>query len=166
MKVAVLGLWHLGTVTAACTASAGVLTIGIDDNAAVVAELSCGEPPLFEPGLAELVRAGLDAKTLSFTTDQTAISDADVIWVCYDTPVDDEDRADVKFVTGRVEAVFDRLKDGAVVLVSAQLPVGSIKALEKAFDARNTGRRASFASSPENLRLGQAIQVFQNPGRI
>ena len=70
MKVAVLGLWHLGTVTAACTAAAGVLTVGIDDDAQRVAGLARGEPPLFEPGLAELVRAGLDAETLSFTTDK------------------------------------------------------------------------------------------------
>jgi len=166
MKVVVLGLWHLGTVTAACTAAAGVLTVGIDDDARLVAGLADGEPPLFEPGLAELVRAGLDARMLSFTTDQATISEADVVWVCHDTPVDDEDRADVKFVTSRVEGIFDHLKDGAVVLVSAQLPVGSIHALEEAFGARKTGRRVFFASSPENLRLGQAIQVFQNPGRI
>jgi UDPglucose 6-dehydrogenase len=166
MKFAVLGLWHLGTVTAACTAAAGVVTIGIDEDVQRVARLADGEPPLFEPGLAELVRAGLDAKTLSFTTDNATVSDADVVWVCYDTPVDDEDRADVTFVTSRVEGIFDHLKDGAVVLVSAQLPVGSIGALEKKFSARKTGRRVSFASSPENLRLGQAIQVFQNPGRI
>lgn len=166
MKVAVLGLWHLGTVTAACTAAAGVVTVGIHDDAKVVAELALGNPPLFEPGLAELVRAGLGAKTLSFTTDQSALSDADVVWVCHDTPVDDEDNADVKYVTSRVEGIFGLLKDGAVVLVSAQLPVGSIRALDNTFSARITGRRASFASSPENLRLGQAIQVFQNPGRI
>ncbi len=166
MKVAVLGLWHLGTVTAACTAAADVLTIGIDDDAAVVSSLSAGQPPLFEPALAELVRAGLDAKTLSFTTDKAAVREADVLWVCHDTPVDDEDRADVKFVTSRVEEIFEYLKDGAIVLVSAQLPVGSIRALEEAHGARKTGRTVSFASSPENLRLGQAIQVFQNPGRI
>ena len=32
MKVAVLGLWHLGSVTAACTAASGVATVGIDDD--------------------------------------------------------------------------------------------------------------------------------------
>ncbi len=166
MKVAVLGLWHLGTVTAACTAAAGVLTVGIDDDAKLVAGLANGEPPLFEPGLAELLHAGLDATTLSFTTDHSAIGEADIVWVCHDTPVDDDDRADVGFVTGRVEGIFRYLKDGAVVLVSAQLPVGSIRSLETAFEAGKFGRRVSFASSPENLRLGQAIQVFQNPGRI
>ena len=32
MKLAVLGLWHLGTVTAACTAAAGFPTVAIDDD--------------------------------------------------------------------------------------------------------------------------------------
>lgn len=166
MKVVVLGLWHLGTVTAACTAAAGISTVGVDDDTAVIDGLAKGEPPLFEPGLAELLANGLAAKTLSFTTDKTAIRNADVVWVCHDTPVDDEDRADVTYVTKRVEDIFEHLKDGAVVLASAQLPVGSIGVLEKSYAARKTGRTVSFASSPENLRLGQAIQVFQNPGRI
>lgn len=166
MKVAILGLWHLGTVTAACTAAAGVSTVVVDDDAGRIADLSRGEPPLFEPGLAELVRAGLNGKFLHFTTDTKAVADADVVWVCFDTPVDDEDRADVAFVTKRIEAVFSHLKDGAIVLVSAQLPVGSIRALEQTFVARKTGRSIAFACTPENLRLGQAIRVFQNPGRI
>jgi UDPglucose 6-dehydrogenase len=167
MKVAVLGLWHLGAVTAACTAAAGVSVVGVDDDARLIAGLTQGEPPLFEPGLADLLRKGLDATTLTFTTDKETIREADVVWICHDTPVDDEDRADVEFVTKRVEEIFDFLKDGAVVLVSAQLPVGSIRALERAFAGRKkNGRAVSFASSPENLRLGQAIQVFQNPGRI
>jgi UDPglucose 6-dehydrogenase len=53
-----------------------------------------------------------------------------------------------------------------VVLVSSQLPVGSIRALEQTYAARNSARDVAFASSPENLRLGQAIQIFRNPGRI
>ena len=66
----------------------------------------------------------------------------------------------------QIEMLLPHLKDGAVVLVSAQLPVGSVAALEQAFARQAGGRTVSFACSPENLRLGQAIEVFQNPGRI
>jgi UDPglucose 6-dehydrogenase len=155
MKVAVLGVWHLGSVTAACTAAAGITTVGIDDEA-----------PLYEPGLTELLRSGLDTGKLRFTTDTASVVEADVVWVCFDTPVDDEDRADVAYVTRRIEAIFPHLKNGAVVLISAQVPVGSIAALEKAFAKHRNGRDVAFACSPENLRLGRAIQIFQNPGRI
>ena len=166
MKVAVLGLWHLGTVTAACVADSGIQTIAIDDDAERIAALGGGEPPLFEPGLAELVRSGIEAKRLAFSTDASAVAGCQVVWVCFDTPVDDEDRADTDYVYRRVEQIFDHIDDGCVVLVSSQLPVGSIAKLEKAFSERGSKRRVSFACSPENLRLGQAIQVFTDPGRI
>jgi UDPglucose 6-dehydrogenase len=166
MKVAVLGLWHLGTVTAACVAGAGITAVGIDDDAQTIAKLGNGEPPLYEPGLAELVREGLASGRLSFSTDLARLADADIVWICHDTPVDEDDRADVDAVFSRVETIFPHLKDGADVLVSAQLPVGSIARLEKSFAARAEGRQVDFACSPENLRLGRALEIFRNPGRI
>ncbi len=166
MKVAVFGLWHLGTVTAACVAAAGIPTVGIDDDPAVIAKLGNGEPPLYEPGLAELVGEGLASGLLSFTIDAAKLSAADIVWICHDTPVDDDDRADVEAVVGRAEAAFPHLKDGAVVLVSAQLPVGTVARLEKSFAVQARGRRVDFACSPENLRLGRALEIFRNPGRI
>jgi UDPglucose 6-dehydrogenase len=166
MRVAVLGLWHLGTVTAACVAGAGVAAVGIDHDPEVVAKLEKGEPPLYEPGLAELVGEGIASGRLSFATDAAKLTDADIVWVCHDTPVDEDDRADVEAVVGRVEAAFPHLKDGAVVLVSAQLPVGTVARLEKSFAAQAGGRQVDFACSPENLRLGRALEIFRNPVRI
>jgi UDPglucose 6-dehydrogenase len=166
MKLAVFGLWHLGAVTAACAASTAVTTVGIDLDRERIAKLAAGEPPLYEPGLAELVRAGVDAGVLTFSSDIAATSDADIVWVCHDTPVDDEDCADPGTVLREIEMLFRHLKNGAVMLVSAQLPVGSVAALEQAFAREAKGRTVSFACSPENLRLGKAIEVFQNPRRI
>ena len=59
MKACVLGLWHLGTVTSACLASGGHDVTGLDFDADVVVSLAAGKPPLFEPGLKDLVNAGL-----------------------------------------------------------------------------------------------------------
>ncbi len=59
MNVCVLGLWHLGTVTAACLASGGHHVTGLDFDETVIANLKNGQPPLFEPGLEELVKKGL-----------------------------------------------------------------------------------------------------------
>jgi UDPglucose 6-dehydrogenase len=166
MKVGVLGLWHLGSVTAACLAAAGITTVAVDADPQVVAGLNRGEPPLFEPQLAELVREGMEKGTLVFTSELAALAAVDIVWVCYDTPVDEGDRADVARVVGQIEAIFPHLRDRAVVLVSAQLPVGTVAALERAFE-RGAGRRTvDFACSPENLRLGRAIRAFRDPGRI
>jgi UDPglucose 6-dehydrogenase len=166
MKLAVFGLWHLGTVTAACTAAAGIPTVAIDLDHERTARLTKGEPPLYEPGLDELLGSGVASGALSFSSDLTDTATADVVWICHDTPVDEDDRADVDAVLRQIEMLFPYLKDEAVVLVSAQLPVGSVATLERAFARQAGGRAVSFACSPENLRLGRAIEAFRNPGRI
>lgn len=167
MRVCVQGLWHLGTVTAACLASGGHSVVGLDFDAQVVRRLQEGQPPLFEPGLAELVRQGLDAGRLRFSSDPAeALRDAEVVWVAYDTPVDDDDRADVAWVAAQVGRIFPHLAAGALVLISSQLPVGSTRQLEQSYAAACPDRPAAFAYSPENLRLGKAIEVFTQPDRV
>lgn len=168
MKVCVFGLWHLGTVTAACVASGGHEVVGLDFDAEVISKLQQGIPPLFEPDLEALVQAGLASGKLRFTTDPAgALAGADVLWVAYDTPVDDEDNAQVDFVTGRVESVFPHLAANTLVLISSQLPVGTTRQLEARYrEQQYPDTHVSFGYSPENLRLGGAIRVFTAPDRV
>lgn len=167
MNICVFGLWHLGTVTAACLAASGRHVIGLDFDAQVIDALNLGRAPLYEPGLEELLRAGLSAGHLRFTTDaRDALAEADVVWVTYDTPVDDEDRADTAFVIERVQGLFPDIAAGALVLLSSQLPVGSVADLERRYADRHPDKPVSFACTPENLRLGQAIAAFTTPERV
>lgn len=165
--VCVLGLWHLGSVTAACLAARGARVIGLDRDEAAVRGLAAGRAPVFEPGLDDLLRTGLASGALRFTTDVAeAVREADVLWVAIDTPVDDEDRGDAELVVSRVVETFAHLKRGAVVLISSQLPVGTTARLESLFRTEHADRAAAFACSPENLRLGAAIEAFLRPDRI
>jgi UDPglucose 6-dehydrogenase len=166
LTVAVAGLWHLGTVTAACLASRGIDTIGYDRDVDTVRKLQTGEPPLFEPGLADLVRAGFDAGKLRFTSSPDDLRQADILWVAWDTPVDDQDRADVDFVIRELTALFPVLRPDALVLISSQLPVGTARDLERRYAASKPEGRVTFACSPENLRLGKAIEAFTKPERV
>jgi len=162
MKIAVLGLWHLGCVTAACCAKHFEVT-GLDFDAANLARLQEGRAPLAEPGLDDLLRAGLAAGRLRFTGDiATACGGAEILWVAYDTPVDDNDQADAESVLREVRRCVPALPKGALVLLSSQLPVGTCRQLEAGFGAQ--GYR--FACSPENLRLGQALRAFTEADRI
>jgi UDPglucose 6-dehydrogenase len=165
MNVCVYGLWHLGSVTAACVAE-HFPTVGLDPDEAVVAGLRDGRPPILEPGLPELVRAGLSSGRLQFSSDVARVATADIVWITFDTPVNEDDEADVESVVRRAEALFPHLASGAVVLVSSQLPVGTTARLEAAFAAVAAGRRVDFACSPENLRLGKALDVFRKADRI
>jgi UDPglucose 6-dehydrogenase len=167
MKVAVLGLWHLGSVTAACVAAAGHQVAGWDPDPNILERLRQGAPPVGEPGLADLVSAQMAAGRLTFPGALAdAVSTADVVWITFDTPVDADDRADVDFVIQQIVSSFPHLADGALVLVSSQLPVGSVRRLEAEWERARAGRHVSFAASPENLRLGKAIEVFTRPDRV
>ena len=66
MEVCVQGLWHLGSVTAACLASVGHDVIGLDTDPTTIDGLAQGKAPLFEPELDALIQAGIAAKNLRF----------------------------------------------------------------------------------------------------
>ena len=167
MRICVQGLWHLGSVTAACLASVGHEVVGLDSDQAVISSLNEGKAPLFEPELNPLIAEGIQSGRLQFTSDMaTACKDAEVLWVTFDTPVDDDDLADINFVLNQIKSAVMLLSEGALVLVSSQLPVGSITILESFTQKFVPNKRISFASSPENLRLGKALNVFLHPDRI
>ena len=163
MRITVYGLWHLGSVTAACLAEGGHAVVGLDPDATAVADLSANKPPVDEPGLAALTAEQQKAGRLRFTADAAdAIPDADVVWVCFDTPVDGNDTADVQWVRDRLEDIAPHLAPGTLVLISSQVPVGFGAKLAADWAKRG----ASIACSPENLRLGQALDCFRKPDRI
>src|SRR4051812_7074709 len=60
MNVSVLGLWHLGSVTAAATAAAGHRVRAWDPETSTVIALEGGTPPIQEPGLAELLKQQIE----------------------------------------------------------------------------------------------------------
>lgn len=167
MKVCVAGLWHLGCVTAACLAKIGHTVTGWDPNEATVAALKEGKPPLFEPCLEDLVREGLSNRTLSFTErSDEAMAGAEVVWVAFDTPVDENDAADVDFVCEQVCCLMACAPHGCLFLISSQCPVGTVAELEKIAGSQHPEKNYHFACSPENLRLGKALSVFMKPDRI
>lgn len=166
MKVAVAGLWHLGTVTAACLASAGHEVTGFDDDPALISGLQAARLPVAEPGLEELTAAAMKAGRLRFISDATAVRECNAVWITYDTPVDEHDRADVEFVLKRAAALIPHMAEEAIMVVSSQMPVGSIARLEQEARDMRPGANLRFACIPENLRLGKAIEVFTKPDRF
>ncbi|MEP6535438.1 MAG: nucleotide sugar dehydrogenase [Bryobacteraceae bacterium] len=165
MNICIFGLWHLGSVTAACVAE-HFPTVGLSSCDATVEKLQAGEPPIFEPGLAELVKAGIASQRLRFTTDLAAVAEAGIVWVTFDTPVNENDEADVDYVERQVASLFPLLRDGCIVLISSQIAAGSTRRMETAFRKERPGAKVSFAYSPENLRLGKALDAFRHPARI
>ena len=167
MKVCVHGLWHLGSVTSACLASVGHTVVGLDPEDANIDSHMRGEAPLFEPGLDDLLTQGITRGNLTFTSDPAkALIDVEVLWVAFDTPIDEEDQADIGYVQYQVQSVLPYLQHGALVLISSQMPVGSIRKLEIFAAEHLPSMKLNFACSPENLRLGKALEIFKKPDRI
>jgi UDPglucose 6-dehydrogenase len=162
--IGVIGLWHLGSVTAACLAGAGSRVVAFDPDPAVVAELREGRPPVSEPGLAALLTGCADR--LDFTCAPHALAGTRCAWVTFDTPVDDEDNADVEWVLERSVRALAELPANALVVVSSQLPAGSVAALRARCAARRGTEDLRFACVPENLRLGRALDSFRASDRI
>ncbi len=139
----------------------------IDEDAKLIAALQDGIGlPVAEPGLPELLRAGATAGNLRFTTDLAAAAGCDAVWITRDTPVSDNDVADVDSVFHLAASMLDHMRDGTVMVVSSQMPVGSMARLERWNAEHAGGKKIDFVYSPENLRLGKAIDVFRNPDRV
>ena len=148
-------------------ASVGHQIVGLDFCNDVVKELTAGTAPVFEPGLDALLTEGLRSRRLRFFTNPIhSFEGIDVLWVTYDTPVDEDDQADVDYVLTQIRTVLPLLPPETTILISSQLPVGSIQQLDDF--ARQSLKRndLAFACSPENLRLGNALKVFLDPDRI
>lgn len=166
-KIAVYGLWHLGCVTAASLAGEHFQVRGLDGDAEIINNLKIGKPPILEPGLTELIAQGESAGYLSFTTDyEEALAEADVVWVAFDTPVDEDDRADIEFLHQQLDAAFPYIRSGATIIISSQVPVGFTDGLRKQWQARDPYKELIYCYSPENLRLGTALTSFRAEDRI
>lgn len=163
MKLCVIGLWHLGTVTSACLAELGYSVVGVDPDHRRIEGLNHGQAPLFEPGLDDLLARNLAAGRLCFTTEMaTGAAGASYAIIALDTPVDEQDEADLSGIFEAGQALGRCLEEDTTVIVSSQVPVGTCQRLAEVI--RDGSQRAiGIACVPENLRLGQAIQRFMRP---
>ena len=64
MKVAVLGLGYVGTVTAAGLAASGHDVVGVDVDPFKVGCIAAGRSPVIEPGIDDLVHEAVSAGRL------------------------------------------------------------------------------------------------------
>jgi UDPglucose 6-dehydrogenase len=167
VNVCVIGIWHLGSVNSACLAELGYQVVGFDKDKDKVENLNKGIPPLFEPGLGDLILKNVSLNRLKYTTNlRSALAGANFVLIAFDTRVDDNDEVDLSEVYDSVTALAEWLEDGSVVMISSQVPVGTCEAIKSIIKRKKPSLDFDVACVPENLRLGQAINRFMNPERI
>ncbi|MEK7281807.1 MAG: UDP-glucose/GDP-mannose dehydrogenase family protein [Chloroflexota bacterium] len=167
VKVCVIGTWHLGTVYSACLADLGYSVVGMDSDPERVKKLNQGIPPLFEPGLEDLLSRNLQASRLRYTTEiWEGINGARYILIAYDTPVNERDEVDLSQIWDIAGQLANHIDGSAVIVVSSQVPVGTCSKIKALIAETRPSLKFGIAYCPENLRLGQAIDRFKNPDRL
>ncbi|MCK8608673.1 UDP-glucose/GDP-mannose dehydrogenase family protein [Agromyces sp. C10] len=165
MEISVVGCGYLGAVHAAAMAELGHRVVGVDTDAAKIAKLTAGTAPFFEPGLDELLRAGIDSGRLRFTTDLAEAAGAEVHFVAVGTPqLPGADGADLRFVNGAFDALAAVASAGSLIVGKSTVPVGT--AADLVGRLRQAGSEALVAWNPEFLREGFAVADTLTPDRL
>lgn len=134
----------------------------MDIEAEKIHRLEMGEIPFYEPGLSELVQEGMAAGRLSFTTDVSRSTTAEIVFLAVGTPSAEDGSADLTFLESASRSLVPHLSPSAVVVTKSTVPVGTgekVAAWCEIDDAR-------VFSNPEFLREGSAVSDFLYPDRI
>ena len=171
MKVSVFGLGYVGTVSAASLAADGHSVVGVDVNPDKVAAVNAGRSPIVEPGLDELLAAGVAEGRLRATTDVVdAVSASEVSLLAVGTPSRRNGSLDLTYLERVSEQIGRALRDSStyhvVVVRSTVLPGTThetiIPALERE-SGKKYGDGFGVSVNPEFLREGTALRDFRKP---
>ena len=166
LRLTVLGAGYLGVAHAACMASLGFDVLAVDTDSPKVDQLNAGQLPIYEPGLEELLREGLGAGRVRFTTSyRQAAEFGDVHFICTGTPQQPgSDHADLSQVNACVAALAPLLDRPCLVVGKSTVPVGTARRL--AAELAQACPAAELAWNPEFLREGSAVADTLSPDRI
>jgi UDPglucose 6-dehydrogenase len=175
--VGVVGAGYVGLVTGACLSHLGYRVVCVDKDEGRIRGLEEGRMPFYEPGLEELLAKS--AGQLRFGTKlDGVVREADAIFVCVDTPQEEDGSADLSSVAavarsiGRALAQWGADRERPLLVVNkSTVPVGSgdyvsMLIREGAAEAGEGSVDFVVASNPEFLREGSAIYDFLFPDRI
>jgi UDPglucose 6-dehydrogenase len=164
-KLSVIGCGYLGATHAACMSSLGYTVVGVDTDPVKIAEIQSGKLPFYEPGLDTLLAQEMKSGRLSFTTDVSAVADADVHFICVGTPQSKDGlAADLTYVKSAVAAISPYLKKGSLVVGKSTVPVGTAQSLRE--ELAKSAPQSDLAWNPEFLREGFAVEDTLTPNRL
>ena len=162
-RIAVIGTGYVGLTTGARFAHIGHEVVCADIDAEKIARLNAGEVPILEPGLDELVAAGVAEGRLRFVVGAAeAVRDCEFAYLCVPTPQDAVGAADLSYIEAAAAEIAPLLPAGAIVVNKSTVPVGSTHVVERALKRQDI----KVVSNPEFLREGSAVHDFLNPDRV
>ena len=166
MTITVIGAGYVGLVTAAVFAHLGNKVFCIDIDKDRVEKLKQGETPFYEPSLSEYLQLNVKEKRLHFTTSYSeSVPKSQVVFICVGTPPRQNGEADLSFLFSAVEETAKHLTGYTLITIKSTIPIGYEDDLE-AIVKKHASAKYEFASAPEFLREGSAIDDTLHPDRI
>jgi UDPglucose 6-dehydrogenase len=161
-KVGIFGAGWVGLVTGACFAELGHEIVIRDVVAAKIDALQRGDVPFHEHKLPELLAS--NAGRITYTLEADDVASCEFLFVCVDTPPTYSGDADLS----RVWTVVDELPElegHPVLVMKSTVPVGTGEKVRVGLDQRGL-EYVGYASNPEFLAEGRAIEDFMGPDRV
>ncbi len=166
MRMSVVGTGYVGLVAGACFSESGNHVICVDIDEGKIRRLKDGEIPIYEPGLAEIVRRNAKAGRLSFSTDlPAAVKDSRIIFIAVGTPPAADGSADLSSILSVAETIGRSMDDYRIVVMKSTVPVGTHAKVSEAIAAL-TDHPFDYVSNPEFMKEGAAIDDFTRPDRV
>lgn len=166
-KICVVGVGYVGLTTGTCFADLGNRVVGVDIDHNKVDLLNAGGVPIYEPGLAEMVKRNRQAERLTFTTSyDEGLQGADFVFICVATPESATGEADLKYVEAAAATIARQMTHPLIIVNKSTVPVGTGDFVADVV-RKNQPAPIDFAvvSCPEFLREGSAVRDFMNPDR-
>lgn len=166
MTITVVGAGYVGLVTAAVFSEIGNKVYCVDVVAEKIEGLKTGKVPFFEPSLAEYIQRNVKQKRLFFTTSyKESVPKSQIVIICVGTPPTPSGEADLTYLFSAVEEAAKNFSGYTLITIKSTVPVGFEDDLE-AIVKKYAKTKFEFASSPEFLREGTAIEDTLHPDRI
>lgn len=164
LTITVVGLGRLGVVASAGLAVSGHSVLGVDLDHERIGLLSDGRLPVYEPGLEEWLYRGLDNGNLRFQHwDDVDGPLGDVAMITTGTPPTDGGAADLRQVWSALDRLKPHVDSNTTIVMKSTVPPGA----GRAFMQGELGRTGvAYASNPEFLREGRALEDWASPDRI
>ena len=166
MRITIVGSGYVGLVAGVCYASTGNTVTMVDSDQSKVDMLLAGEVPIYEPGLGELLAKNRSAGRIGFTTDLgQAIAHAEVIGIAVGTPSADDGSVDMSHVDEVARLIGTHMTGYCLVVTKSTVLVGTHKRVTEIIKSQ-TDIEFDYASNPEFLKEGSAVDDFLGPDRV
>jgi len=167
MKLTIIGSGYVGLTTGACFAEVGHEVMCVDNDAAKIETLLRGEIPIYEPGLADLVKQNVAAGRLSFTTSTPAgVNHGDVVFIAVPTPPNEDGSVDLKFIEKVAREIAPSITSYKVIVDKSTVPVKTGEKVAETILRYAPDAAFDVVSNPEFLREGSAVADLMKPDRI